>query len=348
MVIKLPNIPIDEEANKKFRESVDEAMLLPTKTTDELEDMPDGDAWIIKDLIMKKSICVLAGDTGVFKTTFAMQIAKTLTEGEDFFIPRFSCKGGNVLFVNEENQEFIMKERAKKMKINENLYWLNWHGFNIGNSDMMAQLRATVRQKEIKLIILDPFRNVHDKDEDRADDISPLLKKLLEFCQEEDVSILLLHHLRKSQGGFQRRKGVIDDLRGSSSLANKLSSGFILTKQGDNGLVLWNVKNRFAPCNKPITFGVEYTDEAINFIYEGEYGTQETKINKLVIELEEYLKSIRKGEETSRKHIGEAFKDYDDRIIGRALKKVIEHPQYQKVRRGIYRFISEQQIVSDK
>jgi hypothetical protein len=73
-------------------------------------------------------------------------------------------------------------------------------------------LEQTVAALQPRLLILDPFVRLHRIDENSSGEVAPLLAYLRELQRRHTLSVLLVHHARKSSGNARAGQA----LRGSS------------------------------------------------------------------------------------------------------------------------------------
>ncbi|MFL6603568.1 MAG: AAA family ATPase [Steroidobacteraceae bacterium] len=73
-------------------------------------------------------------------------------------------------------------------------------------------LERTVQQLKPRLLILDPFVRLHRIDENASGEVAPLLAYLRELQRRHSLSVLVVHHAKKSSGRIRDGQA----LRGSS------------------------------------------------------------------------------------------------------------------------------------
>ena len=109
----------------------------------------------------------------------------------------------------------------------------------------MRRLHRTVARHKPRLLVLDPFvRLVAGLDENSAREVSAVLGALRTLQREHDVTILLVHHMRKSPAAHPAQQ-----LRGSGDFSAWLDSGLYLTRHGDDRVLV--VEHRSAPAPPP-------------------------------------------------------------------------------------------------
>lgn len=246
---------------------------------DDLEnyDLPDVD-WLVDKLIPNKAVGVWTGKRGSFKTFLTLTMAANVSQGTQF-LDQYPTKKGKVLYLDKENGTSIMKTRSSMIKKGLDIK----NSIDIGyicfsqlkidkNLDIWA-IEDTIKDNDIKLLIIDTYRRAISFDENSAGDVSKLFVDVLRpIVERNDCSIILIHHDRKGES----QGDEMDMIRGSSDLANYCD--FILkNERKGKSLVLKQLKLRHAPEIEPLLIKYE-TDENTFFRFEhaGEY----TKMNQ--------------------------------------------------------------------
>lgn len=115
----------------------------------------------------------------------------------------------------------------------------------------LARLRATVALHRPRLLVLDPLVRLHKLDENSAGEISALLGELRTMQREYQVSILLVHHLRKN-GAAASQPGQA--LRGSGDLHAWGDVNLYLQRKSAS--VSLSIEHRSAASPPPLLFSL--------------------------------------------------------------------------------------------
>jgi hypothetical protein len=145
----------------------------------------------------------------------------------------------------------------------------------------LKKIEEILVQNKIKFLVVDTYRRVISFDENDAKLVSWLFIDLLKpLCERVGLTILLIHHEKKGEV----QGDEMDMIRGSSDLANYVDGVIQLTRKGDTILVK-QTKNRSGKELEAFSVKVE-TDETsyFKFKYLGEPQTQETKIQKVLVD----------------------------------------------------------------
>jgi hypothetical protein len=82
---------------------------------------------------------------------------------------------------------------------------------------VVDQVKATIRNNEIDVLIVDPFVTTHGVSENDNNKMTAVAKIWAQIADDENCAVQIVHHVRKSDG---RREVSVDDLRGGGALAN--------------------------------------------------------------------------------------------------------------------------------
>ena len=119
-----------------------------------------------------------------------------------------------------------------------------------------TRLRETTRRLRPRLLVLDPLVRLHGIDENHAGEVAELLAYFRSLQRQFDLSVLLVHHTRKSAaGGVAAGQG----LRGSSDIHAFGDSNLYLRRTREH-LVL-SSEHRAAPAAASVYLELVATDE---------------------------------------------------------------------------------------
>ena len=244
--------------------------------------------WIIKSLIPARSVGVWTGKRGTMKTFLVLSAIYKLAQGGDF-LERYPTKKCKILYLDKENGTPIIINRCGMIKngmgVTENLEigFICFSALKIDNPSDIQKIEEIIQKEQIGLLVVDTYRRGISFDENSAGDVSHLFVDVLRpLVERNELTIILIHHDRKGQG----QGDEMDEIRGSSDLANY--TDFILKneRKGKNKIILKQLKCRSAPEIAPIEVCVD-TDENtyITFNSLGTYEpqTEDTKASEMII-----------------------------------------------------------------
>ncbi|HJX50256.1 MAG TPA: AAA family ATPase [Candidatus Nanoarchaeia archaeon] len=240
--------------------------------------------WIIEKLIPTKSIGIVTGKRGTMKTFLTLLMSYAVASGNSF-LDNFSTRKGGVLYLDKENGIGIMKQRTAMIKNGLDLKdevpigFICFSQLKVDRLGDICLIENAIKKYKPSLLIIDTYRRSISFDENDAGEVSKLFVDTLRpIVEQNDLSIILIHHNRK--GGYTESADEMDELRGSSDLANYADIIFKLERRGGS-LVLKQLKNRNAEEEKPIKIKVNFneTGDNVTMEYGGEF-IKQSKIEK--------------------------------------------------------------------
>ncbi len=226
---------------------------LPTARIGSILPPEPGCRWLVHSLCAASSVAILAGRPRSFKTWLSLDLAVSIASGtpclDTFAVER---QGPVLLFLAEDSPQSA-RERVEGICRHRNLdidlidlFLITAPTIRLPTPSDTRKLFATVAEIKPLLLVLDPFVRIHSGiDENSASEVSRLLATLRLLQRTHDVSILLIHHLRKNSRGASG-----DALRGSGDLYAWTDSLATLTHKGD-ALIL-SVEHRFDSPIEPV------------------------------------------------------------------------------------------------
>jgi hypothetical protein len=224
----------------------------PVRRIHEVEPRSGEQRWLVDQLFARSSVGLLGGPAKAFKTWVAAELALAVATGTPAF-GRFAAPDpGPVLFFGAEDPppdlrlRFDGIARARSLDLAKApLLLLDVAQLRLDDQVDLHRLHRTVARHKPRLLVLDPFvRLVAGLDENSARDVSAVLGALRTLQREHDVTVLLVHHMRKSPAAHPAQQ-----LRGSGDFSAWLDSGLYLTRQGDDRVLI--VEHRSAPAPPP-------------------------------------------------------------------------------------------------
>lgn len=184
--------------------------------------------WAVDGLIQRGGNGVIVGDPGTAKSFSALDLAYHLAAGVSWLghaIPERM----KVAFVAREDHPGLTQHRAmnllrgyqggmvedglNEIELDEWLYFntrAQSETFSLQNDEDVRELMETFQDKGIEIAFFDVFRRLWDGDENDNREVAKVLATLTRIQTECRCSVVLLHHLNKSEGGsiFQRIRGA--------------------------------------------------------------------------------------------------------------------------------------------
>lgn len=227
--------------NKDFEEGGNLSRLKPAKKEftlngygEVMSNLNTFPGWLVEGFWGRRSHGIVAGQPKVFKSTYVHDLAVSVASGKPFLGKYKVVEPGPVIFVQNENADWLMKDRTEKIiahrglggKVSyrdshtlnitwpENipLYFINQQGFQLDNVDHQAQFEKMVQDIKPVLVIFDPLYMMFSGNLNAAEELNPVLTWLLELKNKYKTGVLLVHHYNKgtdANRGGQKMLGSV-------------------------------------------------------------------------------------------------------------------------------------------
>lgn len=232
---------------------------------------------LYSSLMFEGELTILAADTNVGKSIFAVQIANEIAQ-----------TGRKVLYLDLELSDKQFERRYSEDFANHFVFSPNFYRgdfapeFSIPaecsyDDYFIESLIGTIEQIECRVVVIDNMTRLISTDTDAAKSAKPLMDRLNQLKAEYGLSMLLLEHTRKTDAG---RPISLNDMQGSKMKANFADAVFTIGRSAkdknlryvkqlkcrsaeveydaDNVLLYEVVKDSNFLCFKPLGFSTEY------------------------------------------------------------------------------------------
>lgn len=211
--------------------------------------------WLLRPLVARRHVTLLAGREGEGKSMLALAIAKAVERGQNLAGLTATHTGSNVLYVDAENGEHEIARRLHLLDVSPGVDFMEADGFSMGkNIGMLREAMARRMQfgHPVGLLVLDSLRSLWPEGEENdSAGVEVLFGSLRQLARDFDCAILVLHHLSKYGQTY----------RGSTALgAGSQLVTFLVNDKNfkDQRLLLWH---KCRPCQKPKPHGLLFVDE---------------------------------------------------------------------------------------
>jgi hypothetical protein len=225
----------------------------PVQRADQLSAAPTQIPWLIQDLWTDEAVGILGGEPKCCKSFLALDLALAVASGAPCLRHFPVRRSGPVLLFPAEDSLSIVRRRlegiaaAAQVSLAElPLHIITAASLRLDLTLDCQRLASTVETFRPLLLVLDPFIRLHQRDENEASQIAPLLGFLRQLQRQFHLAVLLVHHAKKD--GASLRPGQA--LRGSSELHGWGDSNLYLRRQREQ--LTLTVEHRAAPSLDPI------------------------------------------------------------------------------------------------
>lgn len=197
--------------------------------------------WLVSGLMTEGGVAVLATEPKSAKTWAATEIALAVAGGAKVF-DEFSVTQGPVAYFYAEDTGHSVRNRMRALLKRRGGrspadFYAQPRGrdLDLCNEESLAVMLASCRQiSDLRLLVLDPFRDIHTAAEDSSDEMSKVMRRLRILGNLLNCSILFVHHSAKANGDTAaRRQG--QRMRGSSAIHGGVDAGLYFSGLSGNG-----------------------------------------------------------------------------------------------------------------
>jgi len=199
--------------------------------------------WLVKDWWMRGSHGIIAGEPKSFKSTLSMDMLFSVASGTPFLGQHEVKQQGPVLIVQNENSDWIMKDRLEKLAIARGqvgsvryrgdrlqikwakqvpMFFVNQQSFMLDDAANKEALEDLIDRLRPVAIQLDPLYLMFSGDVNSAKDLAPVLQWCLYIKQTYNCAVILVHHYGK--GNSEKRGG--QRMLGSTTLHGWIESAW--------------------------------------------------------------------------------------------------------------------------
>lgn len=213
----------------------------------------------IGGIFPRKFVTVLAAPPGTGKTIFLQKFCSDVSTGGTVFDgfaedePERKC----LILAGEAGYELLTR-RAASMKWgikSQNVKVVDQYEFETKDIPIMLDdkegfenLVRLVDMFRPDILFIDTFSSFHDRDENKAPEMKPLIKKLAKLARDFNMAVVLVHHSRKRAAKERNLNLNQDDVIGSS-IINRLVGliiGIEPMKDDEKVLLVRSLKSWFS------------------------------------------------------------------------------------------------------
>ena len=189
--------------------------------------------YLIEPYIPRGMLSIIGGVSGTGKTSLALSLAAAVSSGRalPFEAAGTTHKPENVLYLTVENDpHIVLRPRVEAMGADiHRLFFLDGVGVNMTS----PELRDFIKQEHISMLVFDPIQSFLPAGTQmgRAEQIRPIMDKVIDLSASEDLSTILISHMSKPGPGVV---SALDRLLGSSDFRNAARSIMIVGRDPEN------------------------------------------------------------------------------------------------------------------
>jgi hypothetical protein len=237
----------------------------PVLRADQLSDVPAQIPWLIEELWTDQAVGILGGEPKCCKSFLALDIALSVASGAPCLRRYPVRRAGPVVYFPAEDSLAIVRQRLDGLAAAANLaltdlplHVITAVTLRLDLPPDRLRLEETLRSIKPVLLVLDPFIRLHQRDENDASHMAPLLGFLRQLQRQFHLAVVLVHHAKKDGGSLRPGQA----LRGSSELHGWGDSNLYLRRQRDQ--LSLTIEHRAAASAGPIPIALRKKDAALS------------------------------------------------------------------------------------
>lgn len=205
--------------------------------------------YLVDQLIPRGTLCSLVGESDTGKSSLLRQLALSVAYGDETFIGfKLNDKCRNVVYVSTEDGEmgtsvWLNKHLGEDIIDNEVLSKLK---FLFITENLYENIRKVICENCVDLLIIDSYADIFEGSMNDANIVRSFLTKYNDLANQYGITIIFLHHTKKSSEGMKPNK---NNILGSQGFEAKMRSVMMLTKDDNDSSLrhLCVVKNNYMP-----------------------------------------------------------------------------------------------------
>jgi len=227
-------------------------------------------SFLWKPFLPYKKLVVLQGESGIGKSSFILNIAALLSNGEPMPFEPTDGKhdiGDILYFNNEDDVEETVNPRLIAMGADLKRFHFVREAFYLDND--CSRLEATINDLNARLVIIDPLTSFLSKNHNMntAQSVGNLMRALSRAAFTTGSVIVVVCHLTKNASGKE-----IDRHLGSSDIINAARSVLSVTRNSDDSdiITVKHLKSTLAKRARPFCYEI-VGNGVIEFFSDDEY-----------------------------------------------------------------------------
>jgi archaellum biogenesis ATPase FlaH len=291
------------------------------------KETPKENPFVVNPFVVENALTIIHGGTGSGKSLLTLKLIDDITLGNKF-LGEYETKKTKCLLIDLEMtyDDCIVRARAVCSDENDSDV-MTEIPFKVTDKKDMEFLRDYINDNQIGVVVFDTLSKVHSADENSNTQMTPVIQNLVELAREEELAVILIHHINKSSEATGLAKG-----RGASAIADNAASYLaVSSKQVGKArggsmtrMKVMQEKARRVSSSRGFEVSIDYDEETdkTTFIHEGEL--EETE-NVLMDARKKVLEFVEENPEAPRRGLNSAMtkKGVPTRIVKDVISDLI-------------------------
>jgi hypothetical protein len=221
--------------------------------------------WLWRPWLPRGFVTLLVGEPGVGKSAVALALANSVVAPAAWPDGAVSpAQPGTVFWADTEASQALLVERVREWGLPPDRILLPPNPLDtvsLSSPQARQDLTNLVVPRRPNLLVIDSLGGAHSGDENKAQDMKPILQYLSDLARDSQIAVLVVHHVRK-KGTLEKQAISLDRIRGSSVIVQFARIAMALEKV-ENGLTLSVIKSNLA--EPPPKLSVTVDDGGVEF-----------------------------------------------------------------------------------
>lgn len=262
---------------------------------DLLKEPDEPERWLVDNFWRDQTIGLIVGPPKTMKSFLAIEIAVAIASGTPMFGMFHVPEPQTVVYVQEESaRRYVRKRFAGVMAgrgihpaaVEDTLYTITNQRFRLDDPQHVQRLiTEAIEAYRPSLVILDPLREMHWQDENKAETMMPMLRVLKDMRDTYGVSIAVVHHNNKNP----EYTNPADSIRGSGAIWAAMDAGVFIGHTSDDDQMKVSVVLKEGGQVDPFLFSLDNDGEDITFkvveVEDAKKSISDTEIIQIVARL---------------------------------------------------------------
>lgn len=188
---------------------------------------------LVEDLIPSGEISVLAGKGDTGKTTLYFQLCLSIVTRKGQFLDRnIHATHNSVLVIATEDSMNRIAGKIQKQLTGQDMEGTSLENLivHVTGDDLLKRLEVELKNKKFDLVVLDALGDLLLEDINSQTEVRKFYSTLEKLIREFHITILLVHHLGKTQSKDKRT-----NVLGSTAIVDRARNVLMLEKDNKNG-----------------------------------------------------------------------------------------------------------------
>lgn len=239
--------------------------------TDLLGEPDEPERWLVENFWRDQTMGLIVGPPKTMKSFLAIEMAVSIASGTPMLGQFYVPEPQTVVYIQEESaRRYVRKRFAGVMagkgihpeSVRDTLFTITNQRFRLDDPEHIQRLISeAIDAYNPVLVILDPLREMHWQDENKAETMMPMLRVMKDLRDNYGTSIAIVHHNNKNP----EYTNPADSIRGSGAIWAAMDAGIFIGHTSDDDQMKVSVVLKEGGQVEPFLFSLENDDEEITF-----------------------------------------------------------------------------------